>query len=675
MHASILVTSPYREVTGLIRQIAEELEIDIIVIEEILDNAAKVIKEMLKEQKGIEVIVSRGGTAEAIKEIVDLPVVIIEGTDFDILQALWEAKVSGARRIAFVAYKYHEIDYDFRTIEKILGIEVQQYLYTQRQHIAEQVQEAYHDGVEALVGGGEYGVSLAEAHGMKGGLIRSSRRAVVQALQRAQEILNIVKKERANKEQLQTIINNTYEGIIALDMDNTITVLNSVAERILSIKAVDVIGMGANKLSQLINAEGLFTEDSYSTSELVQLKLNIETSVGESTPTEAENRIPTPTYRSGSLKRLDQIRQIGHYQVLINRIPIHSDGEYFGLVYTFQDVTKIQNTEQHIRQAIYRKGLVAKFSVHDIVAQSQAMQELLKRTRKFGATDATVLISGESGTGKELFAQSLHTFSSRKNGPFVAVNCAALPENLLESELFGYEEGAFTGAKKGGKLGLFELAHGGTIFLDEIGTITLNLQARLLRVLQEKEVRRVGGDRIVPVDVRIIAATNVNLKQMVEHMKFRQDLYFRLNVLNIKIPPLRERKEDIPHLVNHFLRIYNNKLNKEIKEFAPELWQWFFQYEWPGNVRELENIVERCVIITEGQIVDAAYLDSISEEAADCLPATKGIQRDLKLKTARLADMEHEIIQQLQDVVKNKSELAKILGISRTTLWKKTKED
>ncbi|MDI6813644.1 MAG: sigma 54-interacting transcriptional regulator [Desulfitobacteriaceae bacterium] len=636
MHASIVVTSPYREVTGLIKQIAEELEIDIIVIEEILDNAAKVIKEMLKEQKGIEVIVSRGGTAEAIKEIVDLPVVIIEGTDFDILQALWEAKVSGARRIAFVAYKYHEIDYDFRTIEKILGIEVQQYLYTQRQHIAEQVQEAYHDGVEALVGGGEYGVSLAEAHGMKGGLIRSSRRAVVQALQRAQEILNIVKKERANKEQLQTIINNTYEGIIALDMDNTITVLNSVAERILGMKAADVVGIGANELSQLINAEGLFTEDSHST---------------------------------------NQIRQIGHYQVLINRIPIHSDGEYFGLVYTFQDVTKIQNIEQHIRQAIYRKGLVAKFSIHDIVAQSQVMQELLKRTRKFGATDATVLISGESGTGKELFAQSLHTFSSRRNGPFVAVNCAALPENLLESELFGYEEGAFTGAKKGGKLGLFELAHGGTIFLDEIGTITLNLQARLLRVLQEKEVRRVGGDRIVPVDVRIIAATNVNLKQMVEQMKFRQDLYFRLNVLNIKIPPLRERKEDIPHLVNHFLRIYNNKLNKEIKEFAPELWQWFLQYEWPGNVRELENIVERCVIITEGQIVDAAYLDSISEEAADCLPATKGIQRDLKLKTARLADMEHEIIQQLQDVVKNKSELAKILGISRTTLWKKTKED
>ena len=638
MKASILVTSPYREVTGLIKKVAEELEIDIIVIEEILDNAAKVIKEMLKEQKGIEVIVSRGGTAEAIKEIVDLPVVIIEGTDFDILQALWEAKISGARRIGFVAYKYHKIDYDFNYIEKILGIEVQQYLYTQRQHIAEQVQKAYHDGVEALVGGGEYGVSLAEAHGIKGGLIRSSRRAVVQALQRAQEILNIVKKERANKEQLKTIINNTYEGIIALDKHNKISVLNSVAERILSIRAIDVIGIGANELSQLINAEGLFTEDSYST---------------------------------------NQIRKIGHYQVLINKIPINSDGEYFGLVYTFQDVTKIQNIEQHIRKEIYRKGLVAKFSINDIIAQSQVMQELLKRAQKFGATDSTVLIIGESGTGKELLAQSLHTFSSRKNGPFVAVNCAALPENLLESELFGYEEGAFTGAKKGGKPGLFELAHGGTIFLDEIGTIALNLQARLLRVLQEKEVRRVGGDRIVPVDVRIIAATNENLKQMVENIKFRQDLYFRLNVLNIKIPPLRERKEDIPHLVNHFLRIFNNKLKKEINEFAPELWQWFFQYEWPGNVRELENIVERCVVITEGQVVDADYLDSISEGVAECLPETESTSSKnnlIKIKTAKLEDMEHEIIKQLQDVVKNKSELAKILGISRTTLWKKTKD-
>lgn len=636
MKANILVTSPYREVTGLIRHVAEELEIDIIVIEEILDSAAKVVKEMLKEQKGIEVIVSRGGTAEAIKEIVDLPVVIIELTDFDILQALWEAKISGARRIGFVAYKYHKIDYDFNYIEKILGIEVQQYLYTKRQHIAEQVQKAYHDGVDALVGGGEYGVSLAEAHGIKGGLIRSSRRAVVQALQRAQGILDIVKKERANKEQLKTIINNTYEGIIAFDKHHKITVLNTVAERILSINAHDVIGMSAQELSKFISSDGLF---------------------------DAEN----------SLK--NQIRKVGQFQVLFNQIPINSEGEYFGLVYTLQDVTKIQNIEQHIRREIYRKGLVAKFSLDDIIAQSQGMKELLKRAQKFGATDSTVLIIGESGTGKELLAQSLHTFSSRKNGPFVAINCAALPENLLESELFGYEEGAFTGAKKGGKPGLFELAHGGTIFLDEIGTIALNLQARLLRVLQEKEVRRVGGDRIVPVDVRIIAATNENLKQMVENMKFRQDLYFRLNVLNIKIPPLRERKEDIPHLVNHFLGIFNRKLNKDIKEFASELWQWFLQYEWPGNVRELENIVERCVVITEGQIVEADYLDSISEGVAENTQVESATGNNvIKIRTAKLEDMETEIIKQLQDVVKNKSELAKILGISRTTLWKKTKD-
>ncbi|MHB1653032.1 MAG: sigma 54-interacting transcriptional regulator [Desulfitobacteriaceae bacterium] len=647
MGAQILVTSPYPEMTNLILDVAKDLNVEIIVIEEILDNAARTVWEQVRNNGEIEVIISRGGTAEAIKEAVDLPVVIIEGTDFDILRALWEAKSENTRCIGYLAYKYYQIDYDFNLIEKILGIQVKQYLYTNRQHIIEQVEKAYHDGTEVLVGGGEYGVTLAQAYGMNGGLIHSSRRAVIEALQRAHAILAVVKKQKAHEEELKTIINSAYEGIIAFDRLNKVTLFNSVAQRIFELDLSRVKGITIDELANLTRTLDIFSKDS---------------------------------------PAIDQIKKIGNSQFVVSKTMITLEEEVLGSVYVFQDVTKIQNMEQQIRKELYKKGLVAKFSVNDIVADSKAMREVLERAEKYGATDSTVLVTGESGTGKELLAQSLHQLSPRKNGPFVAVNCAALPENLLESELFGYEEGAFTGAKKGGKIGLFELAHCGTIFLDEIGTVPLNLQAHLLRVLQEKEVRRVGGDKIIPVDVRIIAATNEDLRQMVEEGKFRRDLFFRLNVLNLKIPSLRERKEDIPHLINYYLTVFNARFNKNIERFHPDLWKWFLQYSWPGNIRELENLIQRCVIIAEGTFVDSSYLETVLEEGYTAVfeksesgrGLTASIERPgnnvIKIHPASLDDIEYEVIKQLESVVKSKAELARILGISRTTLWKKIKD-
>ncbi|MBC7335917.1 MAG: sigma 54-interacting transcriptional regulator, partial [Clostridia bacterium] len=251
-----------------------------------------------------------------------------------------------------------------------------------------------------------------------------------------------------------------------------------------------------------------------------------------------------------------ELHKLGDVSVVANRVPIRVGRETIGTVVTFQDVTRIIQLEAKIRRELYQKGLVARFTFEDIIGQSEAIREAVEKAKRYALTDSTVLLSGESGTGKELFAQSIHAFSRRSGGPFVAVNCAALPENLLESELFGYEEGAFTGAKKGGKLGLFELAHGGTIFLDEIGEMTLPLQARLLRVLQEKEVMRLGGSRVIPVDVRVIAASNKNLQQAVQEGTFRADLFYRLNVLCLKVPPLRARKDDIPLLVDHFIKRY-----------------------------------------------------------------------------------------------------------------------
>lgn len=288
---------------------------------------------------------------------------------------------------------------------------------------------------------------------------------------------------------------------------------------------------------------------------------------------------------------------IGKRPIATKRIPIKTGSQVTGVVATFQEVSQLQKFEQSIRQKLYDKGLTAKFQLHQIIGESPALRKAKDLARTYAATDSTVMITGASGTGKELFAQSIHNLSSRCNAPFVAVNCAALPENLLESELFGYEEGAFSGAKKGGKIGLVELAHLGTLFLDEIGEMPLSLQTRILRMIQEKEVMRLGGDKIIPVNVRILVATNQDLTQLVATRKFREDLYYRLNVLPLHLPPLRERPEDISWLVEHFIQEFATK-RSIIKNISAEALEVLKEYPWFGNVRELANVVERLVLLS-----------------------------------------------------------------------------
>nr|WP_256379855.1 MULTISPECIES: sigma 54-interacting transcriptional regulator [unclassified Brevibacillus] len=309
-------------------------------------------------------------------------------------------------------------------------------------------------------------------------------------------------------------------------------------------------------------------------------------------------------------------------------------------------------------------GLEAKYRLEDIVGCSQAIREAKAWAASFGKTEATVLITGETGTGKELFAQGIHLVSQRSAGPFIAVNCAALPGNLLESELFGYEDGAFTGARRGGKPGLFELAHGGTLFLDEIGELSLPIQALLLRVLQEKKVRRIGGERIVPVDVRIIAATNRDLEQQIASGQFRSDLYYRLNVLTLEIPPLRERKEDIPDLVWSIIHEVGERRDKAIREVDPAIFALLEQHNWPGNVRELRNVVERMVLLCQSDRLDASDAEFFVSK----------IQRVRDRPQPGESEEAMLIRKVLEETKGNRMEAAKILGMDRTTLWRKLKK-
>lgn len=285
---------------------------------------------------------------------------------------------------------------------------------------------------------------------------------------------------------------------------------------------------------------------------------------------------------------------------IVANIPIKRDDSIVGYMLSIQDVTEILEIEHELRRKLRKKEHEPNYKFKDILGNSKEITKTVELAKKLATSNSTILIQGESGTGKEFFAQAIHNYSKRKDGPFVPVNFAALPMSLLESELFGYEEGAFTGAKKGGKQGLFEEAHGGTIFLDEIGDSPLELQARLLRVLQEKEVRRVGGTKRIPIDVRVIAATNLDLKQLVDEGKFRQDLFFRINVLTLYLPPLRERKEDIPLLLMVYLRRLSNNVYADLNSFfSKDALSFLLEHEWSGNIRELVNIVEYLVNIKE----------------------------------------------------------------------------
>jgi two-component system response regulator HydG len=320
---------------------------------------------------------------------------------------------------------------------------------------------------------------------------------------------------------------------------------------------------------------------------------------------------------------------------------------------------------------LLRESLGNHFDRQNIIGRSPAMVKLLETVAQVAPSEATVLITGESGTGKEMIAGAIHFNSPRKDGPFVKINCAAITETLLESELFGHEKGAFTGAHKR-KEGRFRQAHGGSIFLDEISEMSLAMQVKLLRVLQEREITRVGGEEVINVDVRLIAATNKDLLVEIEAGRFREDLFYRLNVVTLNMPPLRERREDVPLLAKHFLGMFSEKNRKTIKGFSPQAMDQLLRYGWPGNVRELMNAVERAVVLSSSEYLDEEELQLVlKDKTAEGEERPKeAIPGDLPLEEVEKAS----ILKTLELTGGNKSEAARRLGITRRTLHKKLKK-
>ena len=526
----------------------------------------------------------------------------------------------------FIAFE--NMMYDIELISKLLNLNLLIYRLDSGEDIPAALEKAEIDKADIIIGG-ITSTRLAAERGLNTLLLNSAESTLRSAFLEAKKVADARALEKEKTQQFQVLVDYSMEGIIGVDRNHIIQVFNPAAARILGKPANAAIG-----------------------SDLCSI-------------------LPDP-YIIGCLQHgrecRGEILQVNQVSVLMNIAPIKVDDEITGAIVTFQEAARIVEMEEKIRKELYSRGLVAQYSFDQIIGTSQEIAEVKRIAQEFSLIDATVMVTGPTGTGKELFAQSLHNSSRRKRGPFVAVNCASLPATLMESELFGYVEGAFTGANRKGKPGLFELAHKGTVFLDEVSEMDKYGQSRLLRVLQERQVRRLGDDKNIPIDVRIIAASNQNLSRLVQAGTFREDLFYRLNVLTLNLPSLRDRRGDVRYLARHFLREMCDHLGRELtlSEASVELLE---KYEWPGNVRELKNFMERLALMVRGPIIDPAAITAMFQNREFELG-----QRAVAIQKMNPSENERgRIINALQSAKFNQTQAAMALGMDRSTLYRKMK--
>jgi transcriptional regulator, propionate catabolism operon regulatory protein len=574
---------------------------------------AVVIAKQIEAAGEVDVFISGGSNAKLLSGVVKKPLVEISVTGFDILHALKTAR-NFSDRVAVFAYR-EQIEYLSGALD-ILAMQVRTVMYDYEQfpQVERMMDDLLAEGIRTVIGSSLV-FQTAQRRGMNAVFIYSND-SVKRALDQAVQMAMTNRQEAEKTKEFKTILDFTYGGIIAMDWEGMVTVFNPTAEKITGIANEKAIGRFIGGLFPHTKLAGLV-------------------------------HLQEPVF--------NQIMSLGDRRILMNHIPIIVDGALTGAVVTFQDIATIQEAEAKIRRKIFSKGFFVKTTLNDVYGCSPATQHVKEEAILYASGNATVLILGESGTGKELFARGIHSASARANQPFVAINCAAFPEALLESELFGYDEGAFTGARRGGKQGLIELAHHGTLFFDEIAEMPTSLQTRLLRVLEEREVIHIGGEKIINVDIRVIAATNKDLWKHVCAGHFREDLYYRLNVLILRIPPLRERPDDIPLLASLFLsKFLPGMPAKEIQ--AISIHPCLREYDWPGNIRELRNFMERFSVLYHSSPDAYPLLTSLFHPKDQTGCAVAG-----------------NLFRILRESGGNRAEAARKLGISRSTLWRKLK--
>jgi len=616
--------SPFKDLEEAARQVAEELNIPLEIYKGGMDAASEAIDRLAGPE--VDVFISRGGTSDYIARHYSAPVVNINTGLYDIMESCEEAR-KFSRNIAITSFGKPFVG--MRLLEKAMDIAITELVFHSQNDLEKLIADLSNEGNYCVVGGGQT-VPEAQKHGLPAVFLRASRDTIRGALLQAVEVARLRREEKRRAYRLKAILDSVYDGIIAVDGEGKVELMNPAAERMLNIKASQSIGRQANLM-------------------IPNSRLNEVLTTGKA--------------------EIGELQDMGNIHIVTNRVPIKDETEVMGAVATFQDASRLIQVEHRLRREMTKNRFVAKYRLNDILGESPLIVETKEMAAKFALSDLTLLIYGPSGSGKEMFAQGIHLAGKRKIHPFVAINCAALPPTLLESELFGYDEGAFTGAKRKGKLGLFELGHGGTVFLDEIDSLPIELQGRLLRVLQEKEVLRVGGDMIIPVDIRVVAATNKLPHELVEAGKLREDLYYRLNVLYLEIPSLRERIQDIPLLSRHFLTSLKSDIGLLGVE---ELMPYLLRYDWPGNVRELLNFCQRLSFYQDG-ILRAADAEKLLRRIAPNMLSAMKMKLDTGGLASQVSAFEAGII---RDAVQKSGSLRKAaekLGMPKSTLARKVR--
>ena len=571
----------------------------------------------LSRASDYDIIVVRGMTSRALSEkYPETTIVDIKMDAFDVSSALLEAKKKfpGIRKIGLILPSSSICSASILT--ELLGIEVVMREVRGEEHMESTLREMVKEGCEVFIGGLTL-KRVSEKMGLEYVHIKTGPSAIDSSIKDAITAAHILDRERSRLGLMKSLVNNTPDSLLIIDDKGKITAANHAASSFF--RRPDLVGMDAKEL---------FPLEIYSVCDDVEV-----------------------------------VQTIGDQTVLITEHPVHIEGEKRATYVSLRLVEDIRRTEKKIRSKLQEKGLTAKYSFSDIVTEQVEMKQLVAKALRYAHVEGNVLLTGETGTGKELFVQSMHNASPRRDKPFVAVNCAALSEQLLESELFGYTEGSFTGAQKGGKTGLFELAQGGTIFLDEIGEMPIRFQAKLLRVIQEREIRKIGGDEFIPVDVRIMSATNQNIPDLIEKGLFRRDLYYRINLLTLHIPPLRERLDDIPAIFKRFVERKSKALNIVPPMVEKDALECLKGYSWPGNIRELRNVAERAVIFSSSNCITRDTLKEID--------VSVGEKKASEEKKTPLTS--EELYRRYVESGLTLNDFALSIGISRTTLWRKFK--
>ena len=439
-----------------------------------------------------------------------------------------------------------------------------------------------------------------------------------------------------NLEWLQSILLSIHDGVLVIDTNEIVRIINPEYTRITGVKPEEIIGKPLKEVRPKAQLVDLLQDGK---------------------------------------ERVGIYRKEGKMEYVVDMAPIIIQGKLIGAVSICKGMTEVHRLVQQLKadrdQLQKQIGSIhqARYTFDQIIGADGGLTDVVRISKRIASADLPVLITGESGTGKELFAQSIHNASDRVHGPFIPVNCATIPASLIESELFGYEEGSFTNSKQGGKIGLFEMANNGTIFLDEIGELSLELQAKFLRVLEEKTIRKIGGTREKNINVRVIAATNRDLRQLIQKDMFREDLFYRLNVLKISIPPLRERKEDIPDIIEFILRKHSDEQNEKFYTIHEKTLHLLQTFNWPGNVRELINTIKYAVCMSEtSEITTKNLMESSSPINANAKSTLKEVAESAEYEQLKL------VLQEYGNSLEEKKEIANRLGISVATLYNKLRK-